>query len=465
MKFIKTIMAGAALALGLSGVAQAATQEFYICGSTAFRSNFETACMHVLGSTDYVASSGTGTLPGGTTADGYPYGWGQTGSSLNLGGASQTILTGSNSTVGAEICIHTCWTGSESGIYAVGINSGTGASPAGGFIPLAVSGTNTPLLTTGTFGLTAGTSHVPDACMSDTYQSTSQWYGGSSNEFYDGSYHSMATLNAVTGDPVAVTYFTFLVSNSGSAAGISNITSEQAKYLYGTAGKLPLPYLAPGTANTSAYVYALGRDPDSGTRLTTMGEIGNGNLGGVVQYNVYDSGTNQITSAASTISFIKTFPATTVNSQAIGIGNGGYNSGGNLVKATAAENAGGSSSPFKLNSVAGSAAATGSCLISYASLSDGANINGHGIFINYNGVPATNTNVQLGTYPLWTYEHMYLSTNIGATQSTIAQTIANQIKTVDYTGTGCVQRSSMKVERDPTHTTGDGGAVITPGTL
>ncbi len=453
MKSIKTIMLGAVVALGLAGAAQATTKTFYIAGSSAFRSQAHTSIMHLLGSTDYDASAGTGTISSGTlAAEGYNYGY-ACSDSANLGKSSNSLFIGNIATIG-DVIIHCTWTGSESGLYAVAIDSGTGANVS------FITDTATTALA-GQHSTSASVTHVPDAAMSDTYQSSSQWFGGATVVYSNSTSHIVSTLTEATDSPVGVTYFQFGVTKSGSADGITNITSEQAKYLYTNGvGSVPVNYFVPSYTGTTAKVYGAGRDPDSGTRLSVFGEIGLGLLGHTSQYYVYDSGTN-ILQGAGTISFIKPVPATTVNNVTVNLGDSGYASGGNLVKAINSE-AGDqvSTAPFKLNTATGSAAPIGSCLICYAGVSDMTSLT-NGQKLTFNGVAALDANVQNGTYPLWTYEHMYLSPNISSDASLVGNKIANQLRNNDAGGTGCVSRGSMKVKR--TSGSKDGGATIQTG--
>jgi hypothetical protein len=453
MKSIKTIMLGAVVAISLAGVAQATTKSFYIAGSTAFRAQTNTAIMHLLGSTDYVGSTGVGTIASGTLAtEGYAYGYGYTGSGSNLGGASNALFVGTIAGVG-DVIIHTTWTGSESGLYTVCIDSGTGANV--NFIAdtatLSLSGANNQ---------TAATPHTPDAAMSDTFQTSSQWSGGATVTYADSSTHVCSTLTEATDSPVAVTYFAFGVSKSGKDDGITNITSEQARYvLKAGVGSVPVTYFVPSYSGTTAKVYVAGRDPDSGTRLSVFGEIGVGLLGSTSQYYAYDS-SNAILQGAGTISYIKPVPAATVNNVPVVLGNSGYSSGGNLVKAINSE-AGDQSSvnPFRINTTGGAFAPIGSCLMTYAGISDLNNLT-NGLKLTYNGVAATDANVQNGNYPLWTYEHMYLH---AGSDATVANKIATQLRNVDFAGTGAISRASMKVQR--LAGTKDGGSLIQPGTL
>jgi len=451
MKTISKFMLGGLLAAGLSCAAQAQTY-VYLAGSTAFRGQTNAAIMHALGSSDYSTSTGAGTLPSGSY---YAY-----NGTSGLGKANSAIFSGTIG--GVQVIVKTTWTGSESGIWSLAADSGAGGSIK--YLLDTQLGTNNA----GTNGLTdpatlSGASvdtHAPNVAMADTYQATSQFAGGNTIVYADATSHVMATLSEVSGGtygtagPVGVTYFAFYTTKQGKLDGLTNITSEQAKALYKN-GSLPLTWMLPATSNTTAQIYAFGRDPDSGTRLSVIGEIGLGNLGAVNQYYPYDSG-NNIMTAAGTLSYIDIVPASTVNFVAVNSGNGGYSSGGSLSKALNSDDTG-----SWLTSAGGSANTPGSCGIFYAGISDGNNTT-NGQQLTFNGVAPSDSNVQNGNYPLWTYEHMYLGVGISTNAKTVAQTIATQLKNTDASGTGCVFRTSMKVKRTGSK---DGGSVFATGTF
>ena len=446
MKFIKNLAIGAIAALCLGSAAQAQTVYFRITGSTAFKAQVHLAIMHALGSSDGAS------LPAGSI---YAY----SGSAGGLGSANVAVFSGSMSinSVSTPVIIKTSWSGSEAGIQSVAYDSGNGLavnylydpSPTGDSTHTAASSSGTP----GAPDVSTSSTHqdftISDACMSDTLQSTSQFFGGNTV-----GGHTYASLSGVNASSIGITYFAFFGTPQAKADGITNITAEQALTLF-TGGKLPLSFLVPTTTQTTAQVFAFGRNPDSGTRLTTMGEIGNGNLGTVKQYYPYDSTSTQINgNIHTTWSYVALVPPSTVNGIQVPQSNGGYSSGGNLAKSLD-----GNDSSFRTTSTSGPVQPAGSCGICYASISDGGNLgNDLGTQLNYNGVAAIDKNVENGTYPLWTYEHMYLSPKASANTSVVANAVAAQLQGGDATGTGCLSLGAMQVQR-----TGDGGSQITSG--
>ena len=441
MKSITKFMLGGLAALSLAGAAQAQTY-IYIAGSSAFRSQAHTAIMHAMGSLD-----GT-TLPAASGSFGY------VGTS-GLGKGGSAIFSGTISGVTGQVIIKTTWTGSEAGLWSVAADSGTGG--AVNFLPdsTAISSAGSNGASDPTNAANPHVSVIPDAAFSDTFQSTSQFKGGASILYYDGSLHTMGTVNEVTGGAVGVTYFVFVTSPQGTADGLTNITAEQAKLLF-SGGTLPVSFINPGiltTSNSAGTIFAVGRDPDSGTRLSTLGEIGSGNLATVTQYQPYDSSNNLLSGGSGTVSYVKAVVSGTVNNVSVAAGNGGYNNGGNMTKALNSID-----SSFRKNTTGGAVQPAGSCMIAYASVGD-ANNTTAGTKLAYNGVTPSDANVQNGSYPLWTYEHIYLNANTA--NSAAINTIATQLRTSDAAGTGCVLRTSMKVKRNGSL---DGGATILAGT-
>src|SRR5215831_3477795 len=225
MKTPKTLIA-TIVALACVSVAQATTVR--ITGSTAYRGQTHNAILHIYDS-------------------GVTYGY--TGASF--GGASQAIFHG---TIGGNsVDIKTSWSGSEGGIQTVS-----------GSVGISFLGDSTPTSTGGTPNATAGgETAVPDVAMSDSYQSSSAFFG---------LYHGVTypTLTESTNSPVGIVVFKFL-ANNGAPGGLTNITTQQARALWG-AGTLSLAFFTGNNADENKTVVATGRDPDSGTRLTGMAE-------------------------------------------------------------------------------------------------------------------------------------------------------------------------------------------------
>jgi hypothetical protein len=72
--------------------------------------------------------------------------------------------------------------------------------------------------------------------------------------------------------------------------------------------------------------------------------------------------------------------------------------------------------------------------------------------LTYNGVLYSLDNVKNGLYTFWCYEHLMYKKTLTGVKKTVADTLANQIDTVDAP----IKRSDMRVSREA-----DGGLVTT----
>ena len=378
MKAIKSILAGS-IALALASTAFSATT-VRITGSTAYRGATHTAIGNILNA-------------------GYTVGY--TGSSLS--GAGQAIFIGTTKTTNVDVIIKTSWSGSVGGVQTVagGLNvtnwmvdgSPTAAAPG-----VASTGNNNE-------------SGIPDVAMSDTYQNSTVY-----------------TSPHLTDNLVGVVPFRFVACN-GAPAGLTNITPQQAQVLWGN-GTAALALFTGANADELTTVYALGRDPDSGTRLTAFAETGVGVNSYVQQYQP----------VGSPVTGYSLVAPQTVNGVSVGSGQGGYSSGGTLATAMTAL-----------------ANATVGYSITYVSVGDAATAMAGGAKqLSYNGVTlesaAPYTSLLEGKYTFWGYEHLMYKSTLDTTKKGVATKLATQIHDTDAT----VKLGDMQVSR-PT----DGG-LITP---
>ncbi len=454
-KIVKAIIAGLAV-LAFSTAAQAQTT-IRVTGSSAFRSATHNAILNIM-------------------AAGKTYGY--VGTSLS--GAGQAIFTG---TVGGNsVIIKTNWTGSVAGVQTVSQSISIPFLPNG----TTQSAGGTSGATAGT-ALNGGDVAIPDIAMSDTFQTATpftspvlvdalvgiqpfKWVASrglsqvaltvdtasGSNVYTTASTASLAVGMTVTGTNIPTaskigaitggTTFTLVDANVGvtanknatttaagntvvavAAAPINNITPQQAQALFSN-GKLPLALWTGLNADEGTFVWATGRDPDSGTRLTTFAESGVGVNSTVVQY--------QPTIASGAVTSHVPWPTSTVNGITFTTGNGGYSSGGNLVSAMI----------VTTNAIGGYYA-------SYMGNSDATTaINGGAKELSYNGTYYSLAGTLEGSYPFWCYEHLAYRSSLSGVGLTVATTLATQITNVDSP----ILLSSMKVGR-----ASDGG-LITP---
>jgi len=175
---------------------------------------------------------------------------------------------------------------------------------------------------------------------------------------------------------------------------VTNMTGQVARNLYTTGGMMKLSRLTGDVADASTYVYACGRDNDSGTRITAMGETGTGAFATLTQYKFTVSGTA---------------PAATLSSP-LEVFDGGYASGGDLSKVVAAQ---------------------GYPAIAYLGVSD-ANTpltpaTGKGVELTYNGVACTNANIINGKYTFWSKYQAIRKQALTGTASTIFTGMKNAL--------------------------------------
>lgn len=440
MKPAKSILALLAI-FGAVSAASAAPTVVHITGSTAYRANTNTA---ILKSFD----NGT-TVKVGVT-------------SSSLGGSGVSFFHGTMG--GQDVIVETKFTGSAGGVKAVTNSLSLDFLPddtdtrGGNFSTVDITASASPSVPS--FGSTAGSNGfcqtpggtnpsvnlVPaEVTMSDTFQNATL-------------FRSPTLIGAVINgganpaEIVGVVPFLFFRTPSSNAAvnALTNMTPKTANLLFGN-GSLPLAFWSGNSADEAKIVYGAGRDPDSGTRLTTFAETGLGANATVVQYSpLTQDATATSVSQAGSITSVQVFPDTTVTNlnQVFKDGNAGEASGGTLATYVAKEfNTG---TPGALVAYSGTGDASGA-------ISKGAvPLTWNGVAI-WNSVPALGgamtfdfTNIQNGKYSFWGYEHMlYLSGTLPAKKA-----VANKIATQIFNTDAQILISTMRVSRQV-----DGGIV------
>jgi hypothetical protein len=222
---------------------------------------------------------------------------------------------------------------------------------------------------------------------------------------------TQVTLTSGTG----VTVGTGISASFAAAAPITNMNNALAQALWSN-GTAKLAQFTGNSADVGT-VYATGRDPDSGTRLTTFAESGIGVDSTVTQYKPTTSGT-KITSLAP-------YAPTVINGIAISEGNSGEASGGTLA------------GYFGLTT---EDLGAGTYIIGYTGTGDAPTAtNLGGAELTHNGVAYSDAAVKEGKYTFWCYEHLlYPSTWSGASTGTpeakkrdVADKLGLQIRTVN----------------------------------
>ncbi|MCB1207827.1 MAG: hypothetical protein KDK97_00810 [Verrucomicrobiales bacterium] len=459
MKSFKTLLASVAI-LTCATAVQAQTV-VRITGSTAFRTAMNNGIKNI--------------FDAGVTI-------GHTGSSFT--GSSQVIFKGNIG--GNPVIVKTSMGGSVGGIYTTSEGVAINYQP-----DTAVDGF-TPGTTTGSLASGAA-SELPDATMSDTFQASTlfntnvlqggpvgivpfQWVvsrGLASTSFNlnttSGSNIALIVGNVATGitagssikgnsnipngtvvGTVTVvgsdTQITLVASQSGAAvnatatasgtatdfaaaAPIDNITPQLAQVLY-QAGSVSLATFTGNPADNTKLVFGLGRDPDSGTRLTAFAESGIGTNSVVKQW--------QPTTAGGAVTSQILYPgATFFGSVVYANGDNGYGSGGTLAGV-----------------MGNTTSAISGHYIAYAGTSDAtAAVNAGAKALKWNGVAYSLQATQEGLYTFWGYEHLLYTqaTNDNAAKKAVVDALANQIINVESP----IKLSDMKVARNT-----DGGQVI-----
>lgn len=413
MKTSKLLITASLAALGLSHLASAQSP-IYIGGAPATRKIWNLAIQNLLAST----------TPGGLAS--LTESWVGSSGTSGYATANQTVITG-GVIDSLPVTIYTDWSGSTGGNQSVAIN------PPGSNSALKIKFLNLSDIVTPGSGQTLGTDNeqYPNINLSDTQQSTIPFNGTTSVTSPTTSYVALAEG---TPNSPAVTGFELLV-NKGAPADFTNITANQAQYIY-TNGPTSLTLFTGNTADESINIYPAGRDISSGARYATLAETGIGvsNSDLLVQYEpTVTSGTIQ------TITSSNLAPGGTINLITFPNGAGGYSS----------------FTPVLALLSAVSSNSTGYA-IAYVTDSDAASaITAGASALSWNGVPYSVSAIELGEYTYWTYLHVYYnSSNITTLQQYFANHLSNQLAT--DTTTGAILSSNVQVTRPL-----DGG-VITP---
>lgn len=411
-------------ALAFAAAAQAQTP-IRITGSTAFRAATVTAISKI--------------FDGGTYTAGY--------NGTSFTGATACNFRGLVD--GVDVLIKTSWSGAEGGIQTVSGSLPVKFLPDDATLTAAAPGTgagatqNLADPTASGAPSTAFKSEIPDIAMGDQFNFSSAFFGDYKGKTYPALVES--PISAQNGG-VGVVAFRFVASKSAPAT-VTNITSQLAQNLF-SAGRVQLSLftgVAPVDQNdpNARFVFATGRDPDSGTRLNQSAEIGLGPVASVKQYQPSDANGAVINTAGGAVAKNIPWPASVVNTITVPVFNGGYASGGKL--ALALGNTSDTMQNFDAsgNPLAG-AAATGGFYIAGLSTGDAQTaINNGAIGLSFNGVPYSVANVTNGLYTFWCYEHLYYRTSATGTVVAVGDKLANQIYTTDAP----FKITDMKVKR------------------
>lgn len=258
--------------------------------------------------------------------------------------------------------------------------------------------------TVGTSGNTTGVAFsggnlansAPELGYSDVFQSTT----------------TFTTPRLNTEDEVAVIPFQFFKSRNG-AAGLTNVTSQQVRNLYGALGDSPLSLFTGLAADSGVMVYATGRDASSGTRITAFAETGTSQTA-VSQY--------QPVVASGAVSSLGP------------VSDSGFGSGSSVAAVLNATYSGG-------------------IIIGYLGASDFPNPVSASTAqpLTFNGVTYSAEAVYEGSYSFWGYLHQFRQ-NLTGTELSFYNALRDALTT--NPGSGVLPLGNMKVARD-----GDGFSI------
>jgi hypothetical protein len=354
-------------------------------------------------------------------------------------GFTQVAFTGTSAS-GAKYAIYergispnkttlkTSWTGSAGGVQAV-VQQRTDLK----WLPDV--GTSGVVAGSGNAEALAATDGIAaDIAFSDSYQASTPF-----------------PFPTLTDTIVGVVQFR-MVTNYG-VAGANPITSmsyQQARALFTSATGLPLSFFTGNAADTTR-VYGVGRNADSGTRITFLSETGVGANASVIHWQPATSGT-AVTSLAQ-------WPAETLFDINYAAGNSGYESGGDLARimrydTSSVSVSGGPAAPCYFVALVGKSDAA-TVLAAHNPPSTVGGGPGKIIKLNNEDTNALNSaqiadSIKNGQNPLWSYLHM-LHNGITGSKLTFYSDLGNLLKVANSSD---IVLSQMRVER-----TGDGETI------
>ena len=413
MKHTKSILMAALAAITLGSIGSASAEVIYVTGSTAFRKAANVALQSALGAGNIAASD----------------------SATSLADTSAGMIYYTNCTVnGQTVDVAVSWSGSEAGIQSVASPSTNVKTipflditklTANNTLPVYGTKVSTGVSFTTMTGNSNTTSVQGTLTFADTFQATSIFNGTCKN---DGNVYASLS-QPYTNVGLGVVPFTF-VANKGCP--YTDITTSIFADLYTGNGYVFGSEFSGNPSDTNIRCFGIGRNPDSGTRLTTfvVGKVG-----------AYPSVVTQYTPTvvSGVITALAKSAASTINGISVPQWQNGESSGGTLCKYFTNAMAAPGSFSVPLGITKGSAS---NCVIGYAGVSDAAGQYAAGLqYMTFNGVApraynsATTTNLDAGysntisgKYPFWCYEHLYYNSGIATAQATnLAATISTGI--------------------------------------
>ncbi|MCX6960609.1 MAG: hypothetical protein NTW91_10115 [Verrucomicrobia bacterium] len=372
----KSILIAAAAALS---IATASAQEtIYITGSTAFRSAANGALLSLYGAN--LAATDKATTTDATAGN---------------------LLFTNCPVGGSTVHIAVAWSGSDAGMQTVAAGANNKRLPFYDLAKIQALGGSFPKLSLAggsmsTWAINANTSLAKGTIgFADTFQGASVFNAGKAP---DG-----AIYNPLTFTTIGVCPFNFVASREFPYTDITTTTACDLM----ERGNTTMNLFSGNGSDTNQKIWFMGRNPDSGTRITTLMVAKYGAQTPVLQFTP--------TVGSGTITALARSASGNINGIIIAAGNNGESSGGTLCNYTTNRFSPTVTVPLGFSRGASNYA------ITYAGASDVKNVQSKGaVALTYNGVkgrlydPATATtsldegytNIITGRYPFWCYEHI-----------------------------------------------------------
>jgi hypothetical protein len=408
----KAFFAASALSLAMAPITQADVT-INITGSTAFRAVTHQAILNA--------------MTGETAA------W--EGTSPTLGSANKACFKGSVAGITGTTTVNCNWSGSVTGMAAVG----AGVATSGWIDPdtaTFASATASPFGNVYAVGAAPKTSVIPTVACSDVYQAST-------------------TVSAALDDVIGGVIPFKMVASESAPVTLTNITDQlhEALWVQGSQQQS----LFTGNAADTNLVYAVGRDAGSGTRVTRLAETRYGIAKPVTQWRV--------TTSSGVASDVRLWPSLVEEATAPSNmandptqqGNGGYTSGSVIATIM-----GSTSASVNIRDAANTILVGGQnvCFISHLGLSDAATAIAAGAKeLTYNGAAYTQDNVRNGKYTDWGYLHVLnktaaLTADQGLARNAIITAFGTSLLPFGATVEAGIDVSTMAVSRSE-----DGGLV------
>ena len=368
------LFAASALSLAMAPITQADVT-INITGSTAFRAVTHQAILNA--------------MTGETAA------W--EGTSPNLGSANKACFKGSVAGITGVTTVNCNWSGSVTGMTAVG----AGVATSGWIDPATAtfaSATSSPFGNVYAVGAAPKTSVIPTVACSDVYQAST---------------NVTAALEDVLGGVIPFKY----VASESAPAAITNITDQLHEALW-VQGSQQQSLFTGNSANTNL-VYAVGRDAGSGTRVTRLAETRYGINKTVAQWRIANSGgiASDVRFWPSTVE--EAVAPTNMANDPTNQGNGGYTSGSAIATIM-----GCTSTSVNIRDALNNILVGGQnvCFIGHLGLSDAASAIAAGAKeMTYNGSLYSQDNVRNGKYTDWGYLHVLNQTGALSADQVLAR--------------------------------------------